>query len=245
MIRKPDKANNKFLRIVLSALFILAIVCGYFVFRWFSRNGGRSGQVMTWIRDPSSHPEWALIGSQRCNDAPFIIPTTGFFGFLWDDTFRPGHHHQGIDIFGGEEPGITPVFAAYSGYLTRLPDWKSSVIIRIPSDPLHPSRQIWTYYTHMANKGGESYILPDFPMGTTELLIEEGTLLGYQGNYSGDPNNPTGIHLHFSIVKNDADGGFLNELKIQNTIDPSPYLGMSLNARMNPGEIPKCEVPDE
>ncbi|MFN9357888.1 MAG: hypothetical protein ACK6A4_13890, partial [Alphaproteobacteria bacterium] len=49
---------------------------------------------------------------------------------------RPGHRHSGLDVFGGTEVGITPIVAAYSGYLTRQEDWKSTVIIRVPSDPL-------------------------------------------------------------------------------------------------------------
>ncbi|MCJ7733542.1 MAG: M23 family metallopeptidase, partial [Anaerolineales bacterium] len=101
-------------------------------------------------------------------------------------------------------------------------------------------RQIWTYYTHMADSEGSSYILPDFPTGTFELFVKEGTLLGYQGNYSGTPGNPTGIHLHFSIVMDDGQGNFLNELKIQNTLDPSPYFDMLLNGNANKNEIPQC-----
>jgi murein DD-endopeptidase MepM/ murein hydrolase activator NlpD len=169
------------------------------------------------------------------------MPTDGYIGFLWDDSFRPGHRHQGIDIFGSNQPGTTPVYAAYSGYLTRLADWKSSLIIRIPSDPLQPSRQIWTYYTHLADRNGDSYIDPTFSPGTHEIYVEEGTLLGYQGNYSGDPNNPVGVHLHFSIVKDNEEGQYLNELQIGNTLDPSPYLGLALNARSNPSEIPRCK----
>ncbi|GAH84186.1 unnamed protein product, partial [marine sediment metagenome] len=61
-----------------------------------------------------------------------------------------------------------------------------------------------------------------------------------QGNFSGDPNNPVGIHLHFSIVKDDGQGDFLNELEIRNTIDPSPYLGLPVNAGSIQGEIPLC-----
>jgi len=196
---------------------------------------------MSWIRDPGANPDWSVTGGSRCGNAPFVLPTSGFIGFLWDDSFGPRHRHQGLDIFGGEAVGVTPVIATYSGYLTRLPDWKSSIIIRIPSDPLQPQRQIWTYYTHMADQGGQSYIIRDFPIGTSELFVEQGTLLGYQGNYSGDPYNPTGVHLHFSIVKDDSKGGFLNELKIQNTLDPSPYLGIKLNANDNPKTIPLCE----
>jgi len=136
--------------------------------------------------------------------------------------------------------GLTPVYAAYDGYLTRLSDWKSSVIQRVPSDPLQPGRQIWLYYTHMADEAGTSYVVADFPPGTREVFVAAGTLLGYQGNYSGDPNNPTGVHLHFSIVRDDGNGNFLNELDIRNTYDPSPYLGLALNAKTSQGEVPLC-----
>jgi hypothetical protein len=122
-----------------------------------------------------------------------------------------------------------------------LPDWKSTVIMRIPSDPLEPNRQIWTYYTHMAYTSGESLIAADFPPGSSEIFVKAGTLLGYQGNYSGTPGNPTGVHLHFSIVKDNGKGGFLNELEIGNTIDPSPYLGMPLNNKAGGVTPVKCQ----
>lgn len=200
-------------------------------FLWFapSRVSTRTRDLLAWLRDPAAHPDWRVEAGQRCGEAPFAMPTSGYIGFLWDDSFRPGHRHQGIDIFGGDEPGVVPVYAAYDGYLTRLPDWKSTVIIRIPSDPLDPSRQIWTYYTHMAFQSSESLIAADFPPGSSEVFVATGTLLGYQGNYSGTPGNPTGVHLHFSVLKDDGSGSFLNELEIANTLDPSPYLGMLLN----------------
>jgi murein DD-endopeptidase MepM/ murein hydrolase activator NlpD len=216
------------------------LVSAYFAYRWYTRTGERAAQVFAALGEPGSHPEWEIQAGQRCGDAPFSMPTTGFIGFIWDDSFRPGHRHQGIDIFGRAEPGVIPVYAAYAGYLSRLPDWKSTVILRIPSDPLNPGQQIWTYYTHMAAANGKSYIADAFPPGTSEVYVEEGTLLGYQGNYSGDPNNPTGVHLHFSIVRDDGKGSFRNELKIQNTFDPSPYLGLPLNANENPNQVPVC-----
>ncbi len=197
-----------------------------------------------WIRNPSAHPEWAIQAGTRCDPtAPFVLPTDGLAGYLWGDSFRAGKLHQGIDIFGGTEASITPVVAAFPGYLTRLPAWKSAVIIRIPSDPLYPGRQIWLYYTHIADQNGNSFITSDFPQGTSEKYIEAGTLLGYQGNFTGDADNPSGVHLHFSIVLDNGNGGFLDELDINNTLDPSPYLGLPLNSRTSDGNVIVCPGP--
>lgn len=200
----------------------------------------RSSKVVQFLRNPEEHTDWAVKAQSHCQDAPFLLPTDGLIGYLWGDSFRIGKHHQGIDIFGGTEAGITAVYAAYDGYLTRLPDWKSSLIIRIPDDPLQPGRQIWTYYTHMADKNGKSYIAADFPPGTSEVFVKAGTLLGYQGNYSGSANNPVGVHLHFSIVLSDSEGNFENELEIGNTLDPSPYFNLPLNGKENKDIIPVC-----
>jgi hypothetical protein len=215
---------------------------GYYLYRTLRPSLARSTRVFEWIRNPQAHPDWAVRAGTRCGtDVPFIIPTDGFIGYLWDDSFRVGHRHQGIDIFGGTGVGLTPVVSAYPGYLTRLPDWKSSVIVRVPEDPLQPGRQIWLYYTHMADPAGNSFISPDFPPGTYEKYVEAGTQLGYQGDYSGDPNNPVGVHSHFSIVLDDGQGNFRNELEIRNTLDPSPYLGLPLNARQSDGQLVVCE----
>jgi hypothetical protein len=198
-------------------------------------------RLRQYLSNPAEHADWQIHAGERCGAAPFLVPTDGYIGFAWGDSFRPGHAHQGIDVFGPAELGETPVVAAYDGYLTRLPDWRSAVIIRIPSDPLQPGRQIWTYYTHMADPQGRSYIDSDFPPGTTEVFVRAGTPLGYQGNYSADPDNPTGMHLHFSIVRDDGEGHFRNELAIANTLDPSPYLGINVSAE-NLGEaVAVCE----
>ena len=236
-------ASKKLKRIIFAVLAILVIFISvllyYFVFNR-PDSAKRSTRVMEWIRNAEDHPDWAVKAGERCENAPFIMPTDGYIGFLWDDSFRPGHEHTGLDIFGGTDNGITPIVAAYDGYLTRQDDWKSTVIIRIPSDPLQPDRQIWTYYTHMADEQGNDFISDDFPPGTTEVYVKAGTFLGYQGNFSGTPGNPTGVHLHFSIVKDDGDGQFLNETILENTLDPSPYFNIILNAKSSPPDIPLC-----
>jgi murein DD-endopeptidase MepM/ murein hydrolase activator NlpD len=237
---RSERKTSPVARYLLFILLVLVLVAGYQAYRWYANQGRRAPLVLAWLRNPRANPEWMITAGERCRGAPFVMPTDGFVGFLWGDSFRPGHNHQGLDIFGGGELNQTPVIAAYPGYLSRSPDWKSALIIRVPDDPLQPGRQIWTYYTHMADAQGNSYISSQFPSGTSEVYVEAGTLLGYQGNFSGDPYNPVGIHLHFSIVKDDGQGKFLNELEIENTLDPSPYLGLPVNASRNNGEIPIC-----
>jgi murein DD-endopeptidase MepM/ murein hydrolase activator NlpD len=227
----------------LGFLLLAGILTGlviYFLVLRKPADIARSMKIREWLSNPASHPDWAVSAGTKCPNAPFIIPTNGLIGYLWGDHVKIGTNHQGIDIFGGTGPGVTPVVAAYDGYLTRLSDWKSSVIIRIPSDPFKPDRQIWNYYTHMADPIGGSFISDQFPPGTRDVFVKAGTLLGYQGDYSGDPNNPVGVHLHFSVVKDDGRGGFKNELDIQNTYDPSPYLGLLLNFEQASDSFPTC-----
>ena len=228
-------------KFVFLAILVAVAAAGIYLYFNFRRSSARTAQVFDWFRDPSSRPELMMIAGTRCGDAPFIFPTDGLIGFIWDDSFRPGHRHTGIDIFAGTEVGVTPIVAAYSGYLTRQSDWKSTVIIRVPDDPLQPGRQIWVYFTHMADAQGNPLISSEFPAGTEEVYVEAGTFLGYQGNYSGDPSNPVGVHLHISIVKDNGLGNFKNELEIKNTYDPSSYFGLPLNANINPDTIPVCE----
>lgn len=229
-------------RFLLSSIAFVAIIAAagsaYYLYR---PNSARLLAFRTWMNNPASHTDWKLSAGSRCGSAPFHFPTDGFVGFLWDDSFRIGHRHQGIDIFAGTDVGVTRVISAYPGYLTRMPDWKSTVIVRVPSDPLQPDRQIWLYYTHMADRAGNSFISSEYPPGTYEVLVEMGSFLGYQGDYSGDPRNPVGVHLHFSIVQDDGAGKFKNELDILNTLDPSPYLGLPLDGNENRNQVPVCQ----
>lgn len=101
-------------------------------------------------------------------------------------------------------------------------------------------QQNWLYYTHMADQNGqEDFIEEAFVPGTQDLFVEQGTLLGFTGNYSGNPVRPVGVHLHFSIVKDNGAGSYLNELEFSNTIDPSPYLLMPINYGCAP-VVPAC-----
>jgi peptidoglycan LD-endopeptidase LytH len=210
--------------LIIIALLVVAFTYGP---AWY-RTTRKTITLRQWFTDPEAHPDLSLPAGNRCPGAVFLLPTDGYLGFIWGDSWRFGNLHAGLDIFAPTGLNETPIVAAYDGFLTRESTWKSTVIIRHPLDPLDPTRgQVWTYYTHMADPSGEtSYILQEFPQGTFELPVTAGTLLGFQGNFSGDPENPVGIHLHFSVVKSSASGGYLNELEIDNTYDPIPYLGL-------------------
>jgi peptidoglycan LD-endopeptidase LytH len=212
-----------------------AVICGagYIAIMFYSNTQSNSGlYIGRWFREPDSHPDLITASRVPCGDAPFILPSDGFIGLLYADPAGPYsvlNRHTGIDIFGDGEPGEVPVYAAYDGYLTRLDNWLATVIIQ-HDDPLEEGRIIWTYYTHLASRDGEtSFVSEAFPPGTHGLWVERGTLLGYQGEYSGTAAYAVGLHVHFSIVKSDENGSFLNEARLNNTLDPTPYLGLPLH----------------
>ncbi len=224
---------------------VAALVAYRFLLPRLSNGESNSPEpIGRWFTDLSSRPALTTTMKQKaCPGAPFILPSDGFIGLLWNDPAGPYtvlRTHTGIDIFGDGAPGTVPVYAAYDGWITRLPDWVSSVIIR-HDDPLQAGRTIWTYYTHMASvDASRSFIAADFPAGTVDEPIKQGTLLGYQGEYAGVGAAPIGMHVHFSIVLSEDDGSFKNEAQIENTLDPSPYLGMDVNIAGLPDRPIRC-----
>lgn len=227
---------GRLLRVAILLVFLLLL---YFGFQLMDDlRDPRSGGFLAW-QSGNAATRTALVTVQResCANAPFILPADGYIGLLYGDPRGPyssAAPHQGIDIFSNADPGLTPVYAAYDGYISREAGWRSTVIQRIPDDPLQPGRQIWLYYTHMADREGNDFIEAAFPPGTSELFVEQGTLLGYTGDYNGDALRSVWVHLHFSIVEDDDSGRYLNELEFTNTLDPSPYLGMALNYACTP-----------
>jgi len=241
------QGKRRSLWVGLFFVLVALLVAGYLILRQYGSTSIHFTRLWQYWSDPQAHSHWGLKVGEQCGNAPFLMPTDGFVAFFWGDRYSTGRMHQGVDIFSPkalEGIGSTPVVAAYDGYLTRLPEWRSAVILRIPDDPLQPGRQIWVYFAHMADAEGNSFIVPDYPPGTYEKFVKAGTLLGFQGNYSADPANPTGVHLHFSIVLDNGEGSFRNELEFRNTLDPSPYLGVELNAKRIGDQVASCPSPE-
>jgi murein DD-endopeptidase MepM/ murein hydrolase activator NlpD len=221
-------------RMTFLLLALLLLAGGYLALTLLRQAGGPAVRRFLSWQSGNEATRAALITVQReaCPGAPFILPADGFVGLLYADPRGPysaSSPHQGIDIFSNSDPGVTPVYSAAAGYVTREPGWVSSLIQRLPDDPLQPGRPIWLYYTHMASRDGESFIQPAFPPGTSGLFVEQGTLLGYTGDYNGASPRSVWTHLHFSVVRDDGRGNYTNELEFANTLDPSPYLGMEVS----------------
>lgn len=141
--------------------------------------------------------------AQICSGAEFYIPTTGEMNLPWkcfddenycqpyvpnpdcqpDDIFcKP---HSGIDIFGGQNPGVTPVYATYDGVAQLSGD--SAVRINHSA----PYSGYFSYSTHMATEDGGYQDFRTVDHG--ELVVAGDTQIGSQGNY----NTPL-VHLHIS-----------------------------------------------
>ncbi len=231
------------LKRVLFSIGLLGVAGSAAAIAYLNLTGSDSNDVIRrWLVDPSSRAELTTSNEAPCPGAPFLLPSSGLVGLLWGDTARPYNplrRHTGIDVFGDGPPGSVPVVAVYDGYLTRLNDWFSTVIIR-HDDPLQPGRTIWTYYTHMGSRdGSESFVHPDFPRETREMFVEQGRVLGWQGEYSGTGPG-IAMHVHMSIVTTDSDGRFKNEAVLGNTLDPSRYFGLPLKIDGLPARPVQC-----
>ena len=159
----------------------------YWLLRRWSGNPLRDQRVLQWINDPQAHPDWAVQVGQRCGEAPFQLPTSGFIGYLWGDSFRSATVTRASTSSAGRSPGRSR-FARPR----RLPDPPAG--LEIVADRARPARpaaagapDLDLLHPH-GRPGRQPADRPRFPPGTNEMYIKaEGTLLGHQGNFSGTP----------------------------------------------------------
>jgi hypothetical protein len=156
-----------------------------------------------------------------CPSAPWRFPSSGAFGVQWRE--------NGLNIFSWGSKNTVPVYAVADGFLTRYSGWEGVLVIR-HDDPLNPGDQVWTVYADMLSaSGNESYIPDDFPPGSIEMPVNAGQLLGYQGEWSGRIYWPMPAHLRFAVVNEIPSSIMMNDDLFKNAVDPTPYLGISLN----------------
>lgn len=162
---------------------------------------------------------------------PLLVPSEGVAprsAFLFTGPLSEGKH-EGIDIWTnpqgtGMDPNHygkgNPVYAACTGTVKKV--WKENGDVSIICDTLSsmyegyvPSLNIKTLYGHMADQfSTEVYIYV-----VEGQRVQQGDLIGHQGNRCfWAPQNRV-VHLHFGIYDISKP--------IQVPLDPTPYIGVS------------------
>ena len=81
--------------LIAERLPLLLLGLAIFLAREIRTDSERTPYVLSFINDPASNQKLVIQAGTRCGTAPFIFPTTGMVGYLWDDVFNAGHRHQG------------------------------------------------------------------------------------------------------------------------------------------------------
>jgi len=190
---------------------------------------------------------------EACPDAPWRLPTRSDMGMWWIS--------KQLAFMGQGYENSVPVYAVADGLLTRRTDWRDAVAIQ-HEDPLRSGEKVWTFYGGMASGWGhESFVVQDFPPGSKGVPVKRGQLLGYQGQWFGQPGMSIWVHLHFAVLPAMADGSFPAEIvwlvaeeeplpdgsELERPLDPSPYLGTVGSVVMGrPTWMPlRCRPPNE
>ncbi len=74
--------------LVISIIFVILLTSGVYFFVNYRPSSFRAAQVFAWIKAPGSRTDIVIAAGSRCGNAPFIFPTTGVVGYLWDDFFN-------------------------------------------------------------------------------------------------------------------------------------------------------------
>lgn len=158
----------------------------------------------------------------KCGGAPFIWPTYGKRGWIYNDVnyetdFDGNGRHDGLDIKQvGNTEDFEPIYAVYGGYITAPNDYSLKLVTdTIGGNFDVPDRDVTVYYTHMASPSRSTYIEPKF-RNANHVRVEQGELLGKQGSYGANGL----VHLHISV-----NAGYYES----SNIDPSKYFGDELN----------------
>jgi hypothetical protein len=178
------------------------------------------------------------VPTEACPEGTWQLPSEAQLGVQWDGAF--------LDLQGRGNAGEVPVYAVADGLLTRR-DWQGAVAIR-HDDPLEPGATVWSLYGHMMSADGEdSFVASDFPPGATEVPVEAGQLLGYQGTWSGRAGQPAWIHLRFAILRGpsfaptEGDPFPVESSGPYDFLRPDAYLGIALDEAASRTQPLRCQ----
>jgi prolyl-tRNA editing enzyme YbaK/EbsC (Cys-tRNA(Pro) deacylase) len=73
-------------RFLFSSFLVILIVMAYFFIINDRRSLSRTYNVISWLRNPAKNPQWTVQAGDKCGESPFIMPTSGFIGYVLDDS---------------------------------------------------------------------------------------------------------------------------------------------------------------
>ena len=83
--------------------------------------------------------------------------------------------------------------------------------------------------------------MEDFPTGITNVPVQSGQLLGYQGSWSGTPFWPKWAHVSFAVVDASEQNNFPEKELLDTILNPIPYMGLTLETGNENLQPLKCE----
>ena len=153
---------------------------------------------------------------ERCDHAPWRLPSDALYGVRWGDG-------RELQFLGRGNPGKLPVRAVADGLLSRDLTWNNRVAIQ-HDDPLNPGAKIWTTYANMASGSGyDSFVSKAFPLGTANVPVKAGDIIGYQGLYSGN-SLPMWLNVEFAVLADKPTA----TAPYSSALAPESYLGLTL-----------------
>jgi hypothetical protein len=96
----------------LVPLLLIALLAGIVMRSRLGIGSPTAETLRAWFRAPEVRPTLISRLATPCPNAPFLLPSEGFVGFLYGDPtapYTPFAPHTGIDIFGDGAPGTVPV----------------------------------------------------------------------------------------------------------------------------------------
>ena len=158
----------------------------------------------------------------ECSAGAWPLPTRATMGYRYENGW--------LSLYGAGPEGTVPVVAVAPGEVFRPEGFPEGSLAVIHEDPKNPAKRVILYYTEMQSyRKGEPLISEKIPLGATSLGVTAGETLGYQGMWSGRPNQQDWLHVTLGIAPYDSQ--FLEETgKLEDKlVSPAEYFGIQLD----------------
>ena len=185
----------------------------------------------TFVYQPRTRHQSTLIS--ECENGVWALPTTAYLGYRYRDGL--------LAFYGAGAEGQVPVKAVADGLFYRLEGIPEGSFLILHEDPLNPGEKLIAYYGDMRSYQGDRIFISEAFLGNVQgVSVSKGETIGFQGMWSGSPNQQDWLHITFGLAPYDSQ--FLEEpdLLFENLIDPSVYFGIEIDTGAKSVKPIKC-----